>query len=208
MGEKEQQLEVVLVPDLRRTLPANVCSDAIIGAMSKIYVTKAEDSYRVAGTRISLDSLVYLYREGISPEGMVESYPALTLEQVHSALAYYLANQKEIDHYLARADAVAETQHQESRRSNAELTRETAADAPCESDSRLTPIWTGVFFVACAGRDPKSTYGPRLRLAWWPSKTPKFYAWLLRLAGFSSAKTAVQCRVTFNHLFRCLRVRA
>ena len=35
--------------------------------------------------------------------------------------ADYLANQKEIDHYLARADAVAETQHQESRRSNAEL---------------------------------------------------------------------------------------
>ena len=78
-------------------------------------------SYRVAGTRISLDSLVYLYREGISPEGMVESYPAFTLEQVHGALAYYLANQKEIDEYLAQADAVAEIQHQESRRDNAEL---------------------------------------------------------------------------------------
>jgi len=89
--------------------------------MSKLYVTKAEDTYRVAGTRVSLDSLVYLYREGISPEGMVESYPALTLEQVHGALAYYLANQKEIDLYLAKADAIAETHHQESRRSNAEL---------------------------------------------------------------------------------------
>ena len=30
---------------------------------------------------------------------MVESYPALTLEQVHGALAFYLANQKEIDDY-------------------------------------------------------------------------------------------------------------
>lgn len=89
--------------------------------MSKIYITKVEDTYRVAGTRISLDSLEYLYREGSSPEGMVDSYPALTLEQVHGALAYYWANQKEIDDYLARADAVAETQHQESRRSNAEL---------------------------------------------------------------------------------------
>ncbi len=89
--------------------------------MSKVYVRKVEDAYRVAGTRISLDSLVYLYREGISPEGMVESYPALTLEQVHGALAYYLANQKEIDRYLAQADALAETRHQESRRSNAEL---------------------------------------------------------------------------------------
>src|SRR5437016_10327364 len=76
----------------------DVCNDSARGAMSKIYVMKVEDTYRVAGTRISLDSLVYLYREGISPEGMVESYPTLTLEQVHGALAYYLANQKEIDH--------------------------------------------------------------------------------------------------------------
>src|ERR1700730_8749341 len=105
------------------TLPAcgDVCNDSLTGAMSKVYVTKVEDTYRVAGTRISLESLVYLYREGISPEGMVESYPTLTLEQVHGALAYYLANQKEIDHYLAQADGVAETQHQKSRRSNAEL---------------------------------------------------------------------------------------
>lgn len=89
--------------------------------MSKEYVTKVEDAYRVAGTRVSLDSLIYLYREGISPEGMVESYPALTMEQVHGALAFYLANQKEMDAYLAKADALAELQHQESRRTNAEL---------------------------------------------------------------------------------------
>jgi uncharacterized protein (DUF433 family) len=107
----------------RRTLPASsdLCNDSLRGTMSKVYVTKVGDTYRLAGTRISLDSLIYLYREGISPEGMVESYPALTLEQVHGALAYYLANQKEIDQSLAQADAVAETQHQESRRSNAEL---------------------------------------------------------------------------------------
>jgi uncharacterized protein (DUF433 family) len=89
--------------------------------MSKVYVVSEEGAYRIAGTRVSLDSLVYLYREGISPEGMVESYPALTLEQVHGALAHYLANQKEIDAYLAKADADAEIQHQESRRTNAEL---------------------------------------------------------------------------------------
>jgi hypothetical protein len=56
--------------------------------MSKVYVTKVDDTYRVAGTRISLDSLVYLYREGISPQGMVESYPAFTREQVHGALPF------------------------------------------------------------------------------------------------------------------------
>ena len=82
-------------------------------------VVREEGAYRIAGPRVSLDSLVYLYREGISPEGMVENYQALTLEQVYGAVAYYLANQKEIEAYLAKADA--EIQHQESRRTNAEL---------------------------------------------------------------------------------------
>jgi uncharacterized protein (DUF433 family) len=89
--------------------------------MSKEYVTKVDEAYRIAGTRISLDSLVYLYREGISPESMVESYPYLTLEQVHGALAYYLANRRDVDSYLAEADAAAELQHQESRHTNADL---------------------------------------------------------------------------------------
>ena len=52
---------------------------------------------------------------------MVESYPALTLEQVHGAIAFYLANQKEIDTYLAEGQSVAEVQHRQSREANAEL---------------------------------------------------------------------------------------
>ena len=91
--------------------------------MQKAYVRKVEGTYRVAGTRVSLDSLVYLFREGMSAESMVESYPALTLEQVHGALAFYLANQKEVDAYLAEGQRAAESQHRHSRRTNAELIR-------------------------------------------------------------------------------------
>jgi len=73
------------------------------------------------GSRVSLDSLVYLYREGMSPESMVDSYATLTLEQVHGALAFYLANREEIDKYLEEGERLSEIQHQESRRTNAEL---------------------------------------------------------------------------------------
>jgi uncharacterized protein (DUF433 family) len=90
-------------------------------AMHKEYVTKVEDSFRVTGTRVSLDSLVHLFREGLSAESMVESFPSLTLEQVHGALAFYLAHQKEVDAYLAAGEKAQEKQHSESRRSNAEL---------------------------------------------------------------------------------------
>ena len=80
-----------------------------------------EGVYRVGATRVSLDSLVYLFREGMSAESMVDSYPALTLEQVHGALAFYLGNQKQIDAYLAEGQRIAESQHQQSRRTNSEL---------------------------------------------------------------------------------------
>jgi uncharacterized protein (DUF433 family) len=89
--------------------------------MPKEYVANIDGAYRIGGTRVSLDSLVYLFREGMSAESMVDSYPTLTLEQVHGALAFYLANQSEIDAYLAEGQRLAESAHQESRRTNAEL---------------------------------------------------------------------------------------
>jgi len=106
-------------------------------------VRNVEGTYRIADSRASLDSLVYLYREGVSAEGMVASYPALTLEQVHAALAFYLGNQKEIDAYLIEGQRVAESQHRQSRQTNAELIAKVQR-AQCESRSRLTPTgWAG-----------------------------------------------------------------
>jgi uncharacterized protein (DUF433 family) len=87
----------------------------------KEYVAKIEGAFRIAGTRVSLDSLVYLFREGMSAESMVESYPALTLEQVHGALAFYLAHQKEVDAYLAEGEKIADAHQRESSQPNAEL---------------------------------------------------------------------------------------
>ena len=95
--------------------------ERLVIRMAREYVDKIEGVYRVGDTRVSLDSLIYLFREGLSAESMVESYPALTLEQVHGALAFYLANQKELDAYLAEGQRTADTQHAESRRTNAEL---------------------------------------------------------------------------------------
>jgi len=89
--------------------------------MQKEYVREIEGVFRVGNTRISLDSLVYLYREGMSPESMVENYSALTLEQVHGALAFYLANRREIDAYLKDGQRSAEAQNARSRQTNAEL---------------------------------------------------------------------------------------
>jgi uncharacterized protein (DUF433 family) len=89
--------------------------------MPKEYVRTVEGAYQIGDTGVSLDSLIYLFREGMSAESMVESYAALTLEQVHGTLAFYLANQKAIDAYLAEGQRAAELQNQQSRQTNAEL---------------------------------------------------------------------------------------
>jgi uncharacterized protein (DUF433 family) len=85
------------------------------------YVQLIEGVYRVGHTRVSLDSLVYLYREGVSAEGMVDRYPALTLEQVHGALAFYLGHHEEVDSYRAEGSRSAQLQQEQSRRTNADL---------------------------------------------------------------------------------------
>ena len=89
--------------------------------MHKEYVSNLEGIYRVADSRVSLDSIVYLFREGVSAEGMVDSYPTLTLEQVHGALAFYLANQQLIDRYLSEGKRDTESLYKQSTRTNSDL---------------------------------------------------------------------------------------
>jgi uncharacterized protein (DUF433 family) len=67
---------------------------------AKTYVEHRDGGYWVTGTRVSLDSLVYAFREGQTAESLAQSFPVLTLEQVYGAIAYYLANRDMIDAYL------------------------------------------------------------------------------------------------------------
>ncbi len=53
---------------------------------AKSYVEYRNDTYWVEGTRISLDSIVYAFQQGLSPESIVQSFPLLTLEQVYGAI--------------------------------------------------------------------------------------------------------------------------
>ena len=72
---------------------------------SKNYLEYRNEGYWVCGTRVSLDSVVYAFRSGLSPESIVQSFPLLTLEQVYGAIAFYLANRTDIDAYLSQEEA-------------------------------------------------------------------------------------------------------
>jgi len=71
--------------------------------MNKQYIEKVDDVYRMAGTRVSLDSIVYAFWRGQTAESIAQSFPVLTLEQVYGALTFYLANKSQIDSYLKKA---------------------------------------------------------------------------------------------------------
>jgi uncharacterized protein (DUF433 family) len=94
-------------------------------AMGKDYVTKVRAgqtaAYRIDGTRVSLDSIVYSWLRGDSPETITDNFPALTLEQVYGALAFYLAHQEEIDQYLRQGEA----EYEQLRRKHLEQLRTT-----------------------------------------------------------------------------------
>ena len=70
--------------------------------MAKEYIEERDGNYYVAGTRISLDSIVHAFRRGESPETICQNFELLSLEEVYGAIAYYLANQADIDAYLMR----------------------------------------------------------------------------------------------------------
>jgi len=95
--------------------------------MSKDYVTQVDGAYRITGTRVSLDSVVYAFLNGQTPESIVDSFPLLTLEQVYGAIAHYLAHQTEIDEYLRQGEAEFEILRQRLRDQNLPLHRKLMA---------------------------------------------------------------------------------
>jgi uncharacterized protein (DUF433 family) len=94
--------------------------------MSDSYIEQHEDVYAVAGTRVSLDSIVYAFLSGQSAEAIAQAFPILSLEQVYGAIAYYLAHRNDIDRYL------------ESRRQDFDAARQAARDGDPMFYQKLT----------------------------------------------------------------------
>jgi len=70
--------------------------------MTSAYVDRHDGTYKVAGTRVSLDSIVYAFVSGQSAETIAQAFLVLTLEQVYGAVTFYLAHRAEIDQYLEK----------------------------------------------------------------------------------------------------------
>ena len=74
----------------------------------------AEDGrvIRVAGTRVTLDTVVGAFKRGATPEEITQDYPAVPLADVYAVITYYLRHRSEVEEYLERRAR----EHQELRR--------------------------------------------------------------------------------------------
>ena len=68
--------------------------------MTSEYIEERNGGYYIAGTRISLDSVVYGYERGESPEAIQQDFQFLELSQIYGAIAFYLDHKAEIRQYL------------------------------------------------------------------------------------------------------------
>lgn len=95
--------------------------------MEKRYVEDRDGGYWIAGTRVSLDSVVLGFLQGLSPETLAgECFPTLSLEQVYGAITHYLAHRAEIDARLNQIDSEFEALRHSTRGSAAGLAEKLA----------------------------------------------------------------------------------
>ena len=87
-----------------------------------VYAFQTEHGgWRVTGSRVSLDSIIHAFSRGQTPEQIVQSFPTLTLEQVHGAIAFYLRHQQMLDAYMQRQAERLEQLRREAEERNRDL---------------------------------------------------------------------------------------
>jgi len=73
------------------------------------YVEQRDRGYYIAGTRISLDSIIHPFKNGASPESILRSFPLIgSLENVYGAITFYLANKEALEDYLSEQERLSQ----------------------------------------------------------------------------------------------------
>ena len=62
----------------------------------------ADGVMRVAMTRVTLETVVEAFRDGLTAEEIVQQYPSLLLADVYQILGYYLKHAEELDAYFSK----------------------------------------------------------------------------------------------------------
>lgn len=64
---------------------------------------------RVGNTRVTLETLIYQFKNGSTAEEIVFQYPVLDLADVYAVIGFYLKNQTAVENYLLSSKVAAES---------------------------------------------------------------------------------------------------
>ena len=71
-----------------------------------------EDGVMLVGkTRVTLDSVVAVFKQGVTAEEIVYRYPSLNLADVYATIAFYLNHQSEVETYLQQRQQQSQQMH-------------------------------------------------------------------------------------------------
>jgi uncharacterized protein (DUF433 family) len=65
-------------------------------------MSNADGVALVTGTRIPIDTIIYTFLDGSTPEQIAQKFPVLELGQIYLVIAYYLNHRADVDAYLAK----------------------------------------------------------------------------------------------------------
>lgn len=65
------------------------------------YVQRRDGNVYIRGSRVTLESTVYLWLAGRTPEAIQQSFPSVPLAVVYGAIAFYLEHRDEMDAFFA-----------------------------------------------------------------------------------------------------------
>jgi uncharacterized protein (DUF433 family) len=78
--------------------------------------TDSDGVVRVAGTRVTLDTIVDAFDAGATAEEIAQQYSSVPLVDVYSVITYYLRHKPEVDAYLKHREEQAERVRDEVER--------------------------------------------------------------------------------------------
>ena len=70
--------------------------------------TNVDGVVQVGKTRVTLDTVVAAFKQGMTAEEIVYRYPSLKLADVYATIAFYLNHQQEVETYLQQRQKQAQ----------------------------------------------------------------------------------------------------
>jgi uncharacterized protein (DUF433 family) len=67
-------------------------------------IREDDGALRVGRTGVTLETVLWAFQQGASPENIRKQYPSLELADIYDVIAYYLRHRETVDEYLRRRE--------------------------------------------------------------------------------------------------------